>query len=283
MPQPELATYCADQVRRFDHDRYLTALFAPAARRDSLFALYAFNLEIAKTREVVSEPTLGLIRLQWWRDSIAALYDGKPPPRHEVLQPLAAAIRDHGLDHAHFEQLIEAREQDMERDPPPTLPALLIYAEGTAAPLMALALEALGVRDAASLRAARAVGVAWALTGLVRAVAFHAGQQRIALSADLLDEAGVDRDRLMALKPQPELNRAVARLAETARERLAEARALRREIDRRALPALLLAALADRHLDRLERAGWDVMSGAAHRPDGTAPAALAWRALRGRY
>jgi phytoene/squalene synthetase len=46
---------CADQVRRQDRDRYLTALFAPAERREDLFALYAFNLEVAKTAEVVSE------------------------------------------------------------------------------------------------------------------------------------------------------------------------------------------------------------------------------------
>ena len=59
-------------VRRHDRDRFLTALFAPAERREDLLALYAFNYEIAKTREVVSEPVLGQIRLQWWRETIDA-------------------------------------------------------------------------------------------------------------------------------------------------------------------------------------------------------------------
>jgi NADH dehydrogenase [ubiquinone] 1 alpha subcomplex assembly factor 6 len=57
-------------VRRHDRDRFLTTLFAPAAERQALLALYAFNHEVAKTREVVSEPMLGRIRLQWWRDSL---------------------------------------------------------------------------------------------------------------------------------------------------------------------------------------------------------------------
>ena len=63
-------SYCADQVRRQDRERYLTALFAPAGRREDLFALYAFNLEVAKTAEVVSEAMVGRIRLQWWREAI---------------------------------------------------------------------------------------------------------------------------------------------------------------------------------------------------------------------
>ena len=57
-------------VRQHDPDRFLTALFAPAAQRDALLALYAFNHELARAREVASEPTLALIRLQWWREVV---------------------------------------------------------------------------------------------------------------------------------------------------------------------------------------------------------------------
>ena len=48
-------------VQRHDPDRYLLSLFAPARHRAALWALYAFNHEIAKTREVVTETTMGLI------------------------------------------------------------------------------------------------------------------------------------------------------------------------------------------------------------------------------
>jgi phytoene synthase len=54
-------------VRRHDPDRFLTSLFAPPAQRDALLTLYAFNHELARAREVISEPPLALIRLQWWR------------------------------------------------------------------------------------------------------------------------------------------------------------------------------------------------------------------------
>ena len=64
-------------VRRHDRDRFQTALFAPAARREALFALYAFNYEIARVRESVREPMLGQIRLQWWREAIDAAFAGE--------------------------------------------------------------------------------------------------------------------------------------------------------------------------------------------------------------
>src|SRR5208282_2178696 len=72
-------------VRRHDRDRFQTALFAPAARREALFALYAFNCEIARVRERVTQPTLGQIRLQWWREAIETAYRDTMPRRHQVV------------------------------------------------------------------------------------------------------------------------------------------------------------------------------------------------------
>ncbi|HEY4547783.1 MAG TPA: squalene/phytoene synthase family protein, partial [Pedomonas sp.] len=74
----------AETVRRHDRERYLTALFAPADRREALFALYAFNYEVAKTREAVTEKTLGRIRLEWWRETIDGIYAGATPRAHYV-------------------------------------------------------------------------------------------------------------------------------------------------------------------------------------------------------
>ena len=87
---------CEALVRKVDTDRYLAALFAPASLRFHLFALYAFNYEVAKTADAVSQPVLGQIRLQWWRDSIEEIYAGKVR-EHEVVKALAEAIGAHGL------------------------------------------------------------------------------------------------------------------------------------------------------------------------------------------
>src|SRR5271167_2004664 len=89
---PDRLSPVAALVRRHDRDRFQTVLFAPVARRETLFALYAFNYEIARVRESVTQPLLGQIRLEWWRESIAAAFDGGPVRRHIIVQPLTAAI-----------------------------------------------------------------------------------------------------------------------------------------------------------------------------------------------
>src|SRR5882724_8411411 len=111
-------------VRRHDRDRFQTVLFAPAARREALFALYAFNYEIARVRESVTQPMLGQIRLEWWRENIAAAYRGGAVRHHPVVESLTAAIQDLPLTREHFSRLIDARESDLGDEPPANLAAL---------------------------------------------------------------------------------------------------------------------------------------------------------------
>ncbi len=139
-------------------------------RRNALWALFAFNHEIAKTREVVSEPTLGFIRLQWWRDALEQLYAGNIP-QHEVLTALAPVVRDHDLPRTWFDELINARERDLENRPLGSLSELEQYADATSTPLNRLALKVLG--QEASEERLHAVSTAFALTGLLRASTYR--------------------------------------------------------------------------------------------------------------
>ena len=151
-------SYCAGQVRAHDRDRYLTATLAPADRHEALFALYAFNLEVARTREMVSEPMVGQIRLQWWREAIDGIYADNPRA-HEVVRPLAAAVERYDLSRKHVERLIEAREFDLGEAPPASLDELTSYAEATSSSVMQLALEILGAKGEAARSAAHHAGI----------------------------------------------------------------------------------------------------------------------------
>ncbi len=271
-------------VRRHDRDRFLTALFAPRAQREALYALYAFNYEVAKTREVVRETMLGRMRLEWWRETIAAIYAGAPPHRHAVAAPLAEAVAAYGLSRVHLDRLVDAREADLDDRPPRDLAALEAYAAATSGGLVALALEILGVRAGVAHTAGEEVGVAHALAGLLLAVPFHARGRRLYLPADLLAAHGVDVERtLFALKPAPALEAVVSVVAARARARLAAARSQRGDVPGAAVPALLAAVLAARGLDRLARQGGNPFAPPLARPDGGKIAALALAAWRGRY
>ena len=94
-------SYPASLVRQHDHDRFLCSLFAPSEKREGLFALYAVNSEIARTREIVSEPMLGLIRLQWWREAIDSVYSDTPR-EHEVVKALHTLVQHTALSREYF-------------------------------------------------------------------------------------------------------------------------------------------------------------------------------------
>lgn len=80
-----------DRIRREDEDRWLSSRYAGKDDRRRLIALYALNLELAKVRTIVSEPGIGAIRFQWWRDAAAEIRSGKLPRKHDVVEAVAAA------------------------------------------------------------------------------------------------------------------------------------------------------------------------------------------------
>jgi len=254
-------------VRRHDRDRFQTVLFAPAARREALFALYAFNYEIARVRERVIEPTLGRIRLEWWRETIAAAYEDGPARRHLVVEPLTAAIREHALTREHFDRLIDARERDLDDEAPASLAILEDYAEATSARLVHLALEILGVGDTAARHAGRHVGIAYALAGLLRAVPNQARAGRCLVPVDIAARTEFAAEDYRALRTTAALRRATAEIAAAASRHLVLARACRPAIARATLPALLPAIVAARSLRRLERAGYDPFDPTLAAPD----------------
>lgn len=280
MPERDDDAFCLEEIRRDDHDRYLTALLLPAQARPDVVALYAYNNELAKTRESVSEPILGQIRLQWWRESLDGIYGGEVR-EHPVVAALGRCAVRHDLPRAQLEGLIDARESDLEDAPPADLAGLEAYAAATSGRLSKLAMKALAPGNGAADEAATAVGTAWGLIGLVRSIAFHAQAQRLYIPETLLSEYEVDRRRLFDLKPTPGLQKAVSAIVTRAQEMLTQARSRRHEIDSGARRGLLLATLADRYARDIEAAAYDPFALPAAQPP--RPLRLAWRAWHGRY
>lgn len=185
-------SYCEALVRAHDYDRYVLSMFLPARVREDVWAALAFNHEIAKTREVVSESTLGLIRLQWWRESIAEIYEGQGVKEHEVLKPLSEAIKRHDLPREDFEALCYAREFDLEDVLPGNVEGLLNYCEFTTAPLLRLIVRVSGVDPAQEV--VQPVAMNYGLAGVLRATRGFAAQRRFYLPEDLVRRHGFDTE-----------------------------------------------------------------------------------------
>lgn len=247
--------YCEQLVREADPDRYWASLFAPADKRPHLFALYAFSFEIARVRESVREALMGEIRLQWWRDALQG------EARGDVrANPVAAALDDtivkFRLPRQSLVDVIEARIFDLYEDPMPSLNDLEGYCGETSSSLIQLSSIVLA-GDAGTADAAGHAGVAYAVTGLLRAFPWHARQGQVYLPADILARHGVVREDIVSGRGGPGLAGVLADMRGVARRHLEQARTLRSTIPREAMPAFQPLALVEPYLKQMERRDYD--------------------------
>ncbi|GJD94717.1 phytoene/squalene synthase family protein [Methylobacterium iners] len=252
--------HCETLVREGDPDRYIATLFAPAAFRPHLFALAAFGLTIARVRDAASNPMAGEIRLQWWRDALQG------EARGDVrANPVAAALDDaivkRKLGRQPFVDLIDARVFDLYEDPMPRVNDLEGYCGETASALIRLASLVLcdGAEPGGAAAAGHA-GVAYGVTGLLRALPWHARAGQVYLPADVLRTHGVTRDDIVTGRGGPGLVGAAADMRALARRHLAAYASARATIAPAARPAFLPVALVGPYLDAMERPGYDPLN-----------------------
>jgi 15-cis-phytoene synthase len=243
--------HCEAVVHAADKDRFLAALFAPAERRRHLFALYAFNGEIARVRELAREALPGEIRLQWWRDVL----DGEA--RGEVsANPVAAALLDTvkacGLPLDPLIRLVDAHAFDLYDDAMATLADLDTYGRDTDGALTSLAARVLA-DDAATAAAANA-GIACTVTNRLRSFPADVARRQMFVPLEILDRHGVARAAIEARQNSPQLRAALADMRTHAQGAFAAFRRAAAEIPERCAPAFLAATVVPTWLKRLERA-----------------------------
>ncbi|MBZ9710504.1 phytoene/squalene synthase family protein [Mesorhizobium sp. ESP7-2] len=251
-----------DGVRAADHDRYLTALYAAADKRDALFSLYAFNAEIAGIRDRIHEPLPGEVRLQWWRDVIAA--GGEAGAGHPVAEALNATIATFKLPKLAFENMLEARIFDLYDDPMPSRTDLEGYCGETAAALIQLAAMVLDPVEAPGFaELAGRAGCAQAMTGLLLLLPLHRKRGQCFVPADILAAAGSSPDAFVAGDGGPSAQRAVAAMIALAREHFSAFERGAAALPGSLRPAFLPLALSRAYLDKMEGSRHSPLGGAA--------------------
>lgn len=277
--------HCVGLVRRHDRDRFLTIQFAPPQARAGLYALYAFNYELARAPESTNEPLLARMRVQWWSDALDGIVQGHPPD-HPVARALADVAAGGGLARARLDALLDARAADAEGGADiADMADLEGYLGATSAGLGALALDLVDPDAGEAVRrAVHHTGLAWGLTGILRAVPFQAARRRCLLPRTVCGEAGLDVEALFAGRKATGVASAVRAVAARAEEHMRAARRERAAVSALTLAAVLPVTLAESHLARLAKAGYDPFHPAVSRPTGpSAVARLIWRGWRGRY
>ncbi|WP_068317688.1 phytoene/squalene synthase family protein [Polycladidibacter hongkongensis] len=203
----DASEYCRNLLREADFDRYGATLFAPSSAQPALWALYAYNAELARIKELVSEPMPGEIRLQWWVDAL----EGRGHGNVEA-NPAAAALLDtcrrYALPRAPLVQLAEARRFDLYNDPIGDLTSFEGYCGETVSVLFQLAamvlLKEAGQGDQALAKeladASGHAGVAYGSLQLLQNLPWQVARRQVYVPSEFLEKAGLDSAQLLGCR-----------------------------------------------------------------------------------
>ena len=198
-PAADTAAFCADLVRTHDFPRYAATLFTPAAERRALLALYAFNVEIVRVRDQVSQPLPGEIRLQWWTDMLSGHAHGSAEG-NPVAAELLRAIRDFELPVEPLSLLVDEHQFDLYNDPMPTMTALEGYLAATCSALFTLAARIMAPPSDAVEHLARHAGLAQGIAQIVANLPRDAVHRQLFLPQQLLASHGCSMEDVFSGK-----------------------------------------------------------------------------------
>ena len=248
----DAAAYCADLVRGHDFPRYASTLFLPGVHRRPMLAIYAFNVEISRIRDQVSQPLPGQMRLQWWTDLLAG-HDHGGIEGNPVASELMWVIRTWRLPLDRLAQLIIEHEFDLYNDPMPSLSALEGYANDTASTLFACCSRIL-VRPSEEIdHVARHAGLAYGMIDVINQLPQDIARRQLFLPQQFLQQHGSSVEEVYAAKETPQARAAVDDLVAEAKKHLTTALSLLAEVPQEVRPAFLPLALVRRDIGRMER------------------------------
>ncbi len=248
--------HCAALVREADRDRYLATLFAPEGKRAALLALYAFDIEISRVRDVAREPMPGEIRLQWWREVLEGQRDGEAAA-HPVASALLDGLRRHNIKPDRLVGIVDAHQFDLYDEPMSTLDDLDNYAVMTRTALLDVAIELLGGGGPDAMMLMRGAGIAATVTWILTNLAKHVSRRQMFVPLEVLERHKVDVDEVYAGKVSDAFKAALAELRRHARRQMNAARSEVPHVPQAILPALLPLALIGPTLRPMDRRGYE--------------------------
>jgi phytoene synthase len=253
-PPDDAAGFCADLVRGHDFPRYAACLFMPASERRAMLALYAFNVEIVRVRDQVSQPLPGEIRLQWWTDMLSGQAHGSAEA-NPVAAELLRAIGEFDLPAEPTTLLADEHQFDLYNDPMPTMAALEGYLAATCSALLMLAARVAAPVSEAVEHLARHAGLAQGIVQVIASLPRDASRSQLFLPQEMLESHGCNVEDVFAGRETPGLRAVLDELMGEAQQHLATAFSLLAEVPAAARPVFLPLSLARADLGRLSQPG----------------------------
>ncbi|KAI0248584.1 isoprenoid synthase domain-containing protein [Lactifluus subvellereus] len=249
-------TYCKDFVQKHDYEAYLVSQLYPAGKRKGYFAIKAFYDELAIVQDNVSNSIIGEMRMQFWRDAVRALADGRPP-HHPIVLALHDIWQSANLPPYHMRRIVDARTEELKGLSHLTIDSLTAHAESTASTHYYLLLSLLGLSSETLSHAASHLGIAHCISTLLRALPYHTSKGRMVIPTEITARHGVVQEDVFRKGPAAKgIDDAVFELATIANDHLVTARETFRDdagkVPRVAMPVFGAGVPVASFLERLE-------------------------------
>lgn len=242
-----------------DNDRYLQCLFAPASHRPALITLFSFNYEIARIREHVSDPMVGMIRLQWWRESLECAYN-QESRNHDVVDALSMLLKQYTLPKDILESLINIREKELDTLPFQQYEELEDFISHSSGKLNILASNILGVNDPNTTHCLHHSSCAWSLMGIARSFKSYLAKQHCKIPAHWLETYNINLDHIQPNTIDKSFIPIIQLLTEKATLHLDKANQLLDSCNKNALPLLLQIPIAEHYCNITKKNKYSIHS-----------------------
>jgi NADH dehydrogenase [ubiquinone] 1 alpha subcomplex assembly factor 6 len=136
--------------------------------RAAYLAIRAFNIELARIPDVVSNSTIGSMRMQFWRQTIDAIFDIRPPEEPVAVLLASYLHQGHKLNKTWFQRIITTRDRQLSHPGFAGMSDLENYAESTYSTLLYLTLSALPLNSLAMDHLASHIGKATGIATILR-------------------------------------------------------------------------------------------------------------------
>jgi len=229
----------------------------PKARREAMYALYAFCREVDDIADDSPTAQAREEGLALWRGRIARLFQNSKA-EESITTALLPAIKAYGLVEADFQAVIDGMAMDArEAIVAPSLSALDAYCDHVASAVGRASVRIFGDASVSAMHVAYHLGRALQLTNILRDLAEDAARGRLYLPDEALKDAGITMREPMAVIADPRLPAACRFLAARARNHFDETDKALALCDSRAMrPARVMRDYYRALLVALVESGW---------------------------
>ena len=248
-----------DKVKTYDRDRYITSMFSTVKDRQSILALYAFNIDISRIWETVEEVQIRHIRLQWWYDTLLELEKGNnTAPGHPIVNSLQEILKVQRISFSHFFKLLDTKRYDFDHNYFDTTEILINYSLNSSLPLSLLLLEVFNVNAEEESKLVKNLSISWALTGTIRSIIKSSSVGRVLIPKELLEKYNMSPKDILNESKKHNLSGVVNEMVCITKGYIDQCATIIDRLPKQALPLSLQFIIVREYLRTIERAKFNL-------------------------